>query len=300
MAENFKAIHTYSDPGLDKQKIYEYELSIRMHTDGFSYAILDTNTNKFLHLEAFDLADPGKRIYIPGEAEKIDTGKLVQLLENELKWLQQAFHKVRILLEQGKSTLVPEALFNEEEAGSIFDFNVAGGPYQKTELKHDHLKSTNAYAIYRLPSQLQRLCEKYFPGAAVYHYSTANIQSLFHKYRNADNDKQLFVNTAGTHIDILQIKNKKLDYYNSFSYNTTEDFMYYLIFVVEQLDLNPENVELMMLGEIEKHSSLSDLVHKYVRHIRFIERNPEFRYSFVFDQLPPHYYYNLFSASLCE
>ena len=300
MAENFKAIHTYSDPGLDKEKIYDYELSIRLHADGFVYAILDKNTRKFLHLQAYDLSDPGKKLYIPGEAEKTDTVKLIQLLEQDLKWLQQPFSKIRILLEQGKSTLVPEALFDVEEIGSLYTFNVAGEHSQRAELKHDHLKSTNAFVIYSFPSSLRKFIDTYFPGALVYHYSTANIQGLFHKYRNIDSDKQLFVNTAPSHIDILRIKNKKLDYYNSFLYNTAEDFMYYLIFIVEQLNLNPESVELMMLGEMEKHSSLSELVHKYIRYIRFVDRNPEFRYSFVLDQLPAHYYYNLFNASLCE
>jgi hypothetical protein len=102
MAENFKAIHAYSDPGLDKQKTYEYDLSIRMHRDGFSYCILDRHTNKFLHLESFDLADPGKKPYIPGEQEKTDVSKIVQLLDHELKWLSQPFNSVRVLLEQGE------------------------------------------------------------------------------------------------------------------------------------------------------------------------------------------------------
>jgi hypothetical protein len=108
------------------------------------------------------------------------------------------------------------------------------------------------------------------------------------------------VNTGQSHIDILQIRDKKLDYYNSFRYNTSEDFMYFLVFVVEQLKLNPESVQVVLLGEIERHSSLSDLLHKYIRHISFIDRSSDHRYSFVFDQLPGHYYYNLLNASLCE
>ena len=76
--------------------------------------------------------------------------------------------------------------------------------------------------------------------------------------------------------------------------------MYYLIFVVEQLKLNPENIELIITGELDKHSSLSDLLHKYIRNISFAGHNKDFRYSFVFDQLPGHYYYNLLNAAMCE
>jgi len=300
MAESFKAIHTYSDPGLDRQKIYEYELSVRIHADGLSYCILDSNTNKFLHLETFDLGGPSRKPHIPGEQEKINTGNLTRLLDSELQWLTQPFSKVRILLEQGKSTLVPEALFAEEEKRNIFEFNIAGGNIKEIDLKHDHLNSIDAFGIYQLPASMADLIGKYFPGAKVFHHSTAFIQSLFLKFRNADNDKQLFVNTASSRLDILQIKNMKLDYYNSFIYNTAEDFMYYLVFVVEQLNLNPESVDMVLLGEIEKHSPLSELILKYIRHVKFIDRNADFRYSFVFDQLPGHYYYNLLNVSSCE
>lgn len=300
MAEHFKAIHTYSDPGLDKQKTYEYDLSIRLHADGLSYCILDCNTNKFLHLEAFDLAGPTRKPHIPGEPESTNTDKLAQVFESELKWLCQPFNKTRILLEQGKTTLVPEALFLEEEKATIFEFNVAGSVADASKLKHDYLRAANAYSIYLLPPSMETLISMYFPAANVYHHSTSFIESILLKYRNTDSDKQLFVNAGASHIDILQIKNKKLDYYNSFLFNTTEDFMYSLVFVVEQLDLNPENVDLVLMGEIEKHSPLADLILKYIRNVQYVERSADFRYSFIFDQLPGHYYYNLLNTSLCE
>jgi hypothetical protein len=299
MADHFKSTHTYSDPGLDKENIYSYDLSIRMHADGLSYCIQDTSTNKFLHLESFNLGDPGQR-YIPGEAERTDVTRLSQLVEGELSWLTQPFNKTRILYEAGSSTLVPEVLFAEEDKSAIFEFNVAGIPGEQNDLKHDLLRGAHAYNVYHIPQSISAFLERYFQGASLHHHSTAMIQSLLSKFRNIDTEKQLFVNTGQSHIDILQIRDKKLDYYNSFRYNTAEDFMYFLVFVVEQLKLNPESVQVVLLGEIERHSSLSDLLQRYIRNVSFIHRNTDHRYSFVFDQLPGHYYYNLLNASLCE
>lgn len=300
MAETFTAIHTYSDPGLEKHRFSDYELFVRLSAEAITYCVSDINTGKYLHLESYDLSEPGRKTYIPGDSEMKDTAKLTALLENDLQWLTNNFNKTRVLVDQGNSTLVPEALFNENEKGSIFEFNIAGGPYKEDELHHDQLQSVNAYALYHVPAGMTSLIEKFFPGAAVYHHSTSTIQSLYLKYMNQENDRQLFVNTGKSRLDILRLQGKKLEYFNSFRYNTAEDFMYYLIFVVEQLGLNPESVELMMVGEIDRHSTLSDLILKYIRNVQFIKRNEELRYSFVFDQLPGHYYYNLLNASLCE
>jgi hypothetical protein len=300
MAEHLKAVHTYSDPGLDKQDIFNHELSIRLQADGLAYCILDARTARYLHIEAFDLSDRGRNVYIPGEEEHIRTARLDELFKTELKWLCQPFAAIRILYEQGKSTLVPDALFAADSRKAVFDFNVANGRAPEEEIRYDRIKSVNAYNLYRIPSEMHALMTNYFPESKIYHHSTSLITSIIQKYRNADTDNNLFVNTAANHIDIVRIKDKKLEYYNSFRYNTAEDFMYYLVFVVEQLGLNPENVELLLTGEVERQSPLVDLIRKYIRHVQYAERNTDFAYSFVFDQLPGHYYYNLLNASLCE
>ncbi|NQT76261.1 MAG: DUF3822 family protein [Bacteroidetes bacterium] len=300
MAEIFKAIHSYSDPGLDKQKYYEYDLFIRMNADGFSFCILDTNTNKYLHLESFDLMEAGARRPVPGEGTNTDPSALIRLLEENMNWLSSSFNNTRIIYDEGRSTLVPEALFDKKEEETVYAFNVARESKHHQVLHHDHIKTANAFSVYGIPSRIDDLIAKKFPEALVFHYSTAFIQSLFLKYMNQDTENVLFVNTAASRLDLLRITANKLNYYNSFTYHTAEDFMYYLIFVVEQLKLNPENIELIMTGELDKHSLLSDLVHKYIRNIRFADRNADFRYSFVFDQLPGHYYYNLLNAALCE
>jgi hypothetical protein len=299
MAEHLKAIHTYSDPGLDKQNIFNLELSIRMHADGLSYCVQDQHTGRFLHIEAFDLSGPDRKVYIPGEEEDARIDKLSELLQHELNWLCQPFAATRILYEQGKSTLVPEALFAEEDKKDIFDFNVANGRAPEEEIRYDRIRSVNAYNLFRLPADVQALLTRHFQDATIFHHSTALITALMQQYRNTDTGKSLFVNTAMHHIDIMRIKDKKLDYFNSFRYNTTEDFMYYLVFVVEQLGLNPESVDMLLMGEVEKQSPLVDMIRKYIRNVHYTGRNTDFSYSFVFDQLPGHYYYNLLNASLC-
>lgn len=300
MAEGINAIHSYSDPGLDKQKVFEYELAVRLRADRLSYCILDSNTNKFLHLETWEEAVPERKSFIPGDEDADDTNKLIHLLENDLSWLTSGFKQTRLIIDQGKSTLIPQALFKEEEKSNVFEFNIAGGPYPEEELAYNHLTGINAYSIYHVSPGINKLVKKFFHEAKAYHFSTAFIQSIYLKNMNKDNEHKLFVHTSGGRMDILRIKAKKLDYYNSFRFNTAEDFMYYLIFVVEQLGLNPESVEVLMMGEIDKHSSLTELAKKYVRNVFFLARNDDFRYSFVFDQLPGNYYFNLLNVSLCE
>jgi len=49
----------------------------------------------------------------------------------------------------------------------------------------------------------------------------------------------MFVNLDNKHFEIVVIANNKLILYNSFKYQTKEDYIYYILFTAEQLELNP-------------------------------------------------------------
>ena len=48
----------------------------------------------------------------------------------------------------------------------------------------------------------------------------------------------MYVNVSYTNLEIVVFKNKKLELYNIFCFSTKEDFIYYILFVAEQLKLN--------------------------------------------------------------
>jgi Protein of unknown function (DUF3822) len=63
------------------------------------------------------------------------------------------------------------------------------------------------------------------------------------------------------------VENQKLLLFNSFDYQTKEDFIYYILFTAEQLQLNPETFKLQLLGEISEESDLFKIAFKYIRNV---------------------------------
>jgi len=110
----------------------------------------------------------------------------------------------------------------------------------------------------------------------------------------------LYVNVRKSFLDITILDNQKLLFFNTFKYNTKEDFIYFVIFVMEQLQLNPEEVELVLMGMIERNSGLFETVIKYVRNVRFQSKIEKFNYSYIFNELTTHKYINLLLFEMCE
>ncbi|HIE44957.1 MAG TPA: DUF3822 family protein [Flavobacteriaceae bacterium] len=64
--------------------------------------------------------------------------------------------------------------------------------------------------------------------------------------------------------------------YNTFEYKTVEDFIYYVLFSMDQLQLNVEDVELELLGKIKEEDGLFIALYKYVRNVSLLKYKPKY------------------------
>ena len=56
-------------------------------------------------------------------------------------------------------------------------------------------------------------------------------------------------------MDILVCNEKGLQLFNTFKLSIGEDFIYYTLFVCEQLELNPDKIDCCLLGEMINHQT---------------------------------------------
>jgi len=95
------------------------------------------------------------------------------------------------------------------------------------------------------------------------------------------------------------IEKEKLRYFNSFQYRTREDLAYYIIFVIEQLGLNPDTITLLLMGNIERESERFELLFRYIRNIRLINKSLTKVGKQMLIDFPVSNYFNLLSFAKC-
>ncbi|VAW25876.1 FIG032012: hypothetical protein, partial [hydrothermal vent metagenome] len=121
------------------------------------------------------------------------------------------------------------------------------------------------------------------------HASTILIEKLLNVYKNTE-EVIFFINVTKTNFDIVVFKNKKLELFNSFHFKTKEDFIYYVLFITEQLNLNPEEFKLVLLGDIEKNSDVYNILYQYIRNITFF--SPA-NFPSILKNISPHSHFTL-------
>jgi hypothetical protein len=265
------------------------KLFIQLGHDFLSLCILDNSRKKFICLEDF-------RFAFSENAELL--AEKCELVKQQSKFLQlEDFQTVNCCVSFHRSTLIPEPLYDAGSEKLMLDFNF--GETKDEIILKDHLKLIQTINLFSVPSLIHKMLNYWFKDISIHHQSTILINSLLtlNKYKQ---EKFVTLHVRPGDFEIAVTEGNKLLFYNSFQYKTNEDFLYFVLFVLEQLNLNPETVAIKVTGEIEKHNILYRSIGKYLQNVSIMEINNPYQFSYKFESLPASSYYTLFNQHLCE
>ncbi|MDO9512621.1 MAG: DUF3822 family protein [Bacteroidales bacterium] len=284
-----------TDKGFDPGLVEEYRLSILFGQDGFSFCVFDRQRSKCIALEHHEITKSGQasRFSLDEQAIKAFTSFALRH-----KYLHLGFLDVIIMPESRLSTLVPSSI-HQPSKNKVFLQHAFSIP-DAYDIVENRLRSMDAFLVYAFPSNWAEQSKILYPKASIIHPSAVFIDSLITHNRNLEMNDTIYVDVHASWLETACFTERKLVHHNTFQYHSNEDFLYFLLFTMEQLDLNPEKSTVMLSGSFDKSSGLAFLLAKYIRNIEYAQRPDNFGYSYVFDQISKHQYFTLLNAQLCE
>lgn len=278
--------NSFIDEAFDEKKTLDYQLIIQMGMDSVWIAIHEKQKNKFIAFQNFTF----QNVY------GFDiVAELLDVLMKESRLMPHPYSAVSCVVVNNLSTIIPNPLFENDSKEMYLKFNAA---LQGDELvMADEIKNLDAKNVFALPAGLKNKLASFYKNIRYHHFSTVLIEGLLIQNKN-QTIKKLFVHIQPTHFEAILIEGKNLIFYNTFNHHTPEDFIYYLLFVCEQLSLNPEIVEVILVGEVEKSSDIYAIAQKYIRNLKFGERIDDAQFCYQLQTLPKHFYFTLFNNFL--
>ena len=229
----------------------EYVLSINLRINGLSFLLRDKNGRQ-LQLEHFEWSS------------KTDwsgsLNKLRELVENS-ELSKKDFHQTSIYLQAPHSFILPD-----KAAGDKLEkiYHTYLGLEQHQVFSQELFPK--AYLVYGLPNEVYQLIINEFPKASWKHCSAAFIARSMDK---VENGQVLFVNHHSGYIEVVSIKNKKLEAHNYFPYGNTDEYLFNLISFARQTGMNIEKLHIHLKGQIIENSKLHQSVLKYFPNVLF-------------------------------
>jgi hypothetical protein len=267
---------------LDLNTLENSHLSIQFSLDGFSFCILnkDNKTFKVLYDYTFQEINASPKNLFDN----------VTAIFNSEELLQKAYHSVNVSHINDLSTLVPKPLFDEKKLKEYVSFN--NKVFDHDYLVYDEIKNHDIVNVYIPFVNVNNFLIDQFGGFEFKHFSNILIENLLNIYKYSLIPR-MFVHVYHDHFEIIVIADKQLQLYNTFSFATKEDFIYYILFSAEQLKLNPEKFELGLLGKIDKDDELYTIAYKYIRNVNLLENRSKYAFDDIFTESDKRTYFTL-------
>ncbi len=241
------------------KKSKDIDLSIQFSLDGFSFCVLDSKTKEDIYFTQYQF----KRTLNSPE----DLLKKIKSIFKQDTNLQLVYSAVSVIHQNNLSTIVPSQYFNENSLTNHLNLNIK---ILKTDfITFDDITTIDAKNVYIPYVNINNYLFQNFGEFEYQHHTSILIEKLLKL--ESSNQKKMYVNVSKGSFDIIVLENRKLLFSNSFSYNTKEDFIYYILFTAEQLQLNTEEFILYFMGEIKEESEIYKIAYTYIKNIFFLE-----------------------------
>jgi hypothetical protein len=222
------------------EKTSNIKLSIHISLNGLSFCIIDLISKEIDFLRTYSLS------------KNSTPKKLLKTLKKGFKEngeLRNSFSSVKIIHYNNLSTVVPEPLFDKKNALSYLKFN--SKILQNDYIAYDRIFNNECVNVFIPYVNINNYIFKMFDSFVYNHYSSIILEKVKLNEKNTTTPS-LYLNININHMEITYFVKNKLVFYNRFDFNTKEDVMYYLLFTIDQLKLNPEEIPIVITGNISE------------------------------------------------
>lgn len=248
----------FISPYFDAKKITQYQLSIALSETYFHYWVKDSLDNSLLALESYQLP-------VEPHCHSIVANLEIIFAEHDylksLKW-----KNVYISIDNHSFTLLPLSLFRKEYTNKYLQ--LAKGKIIETDEEvrvktHADLGIINIYSSER---QLFNWFEEVYPllNLEYQHFASQLIDFAV----RSSKAQTAFLHFGKDSFTMVISINGTLKFCNRFHYKTSEDLVYYVLFVMSELEIEPDEIFIRLYGNVDAESVDYLLLNQYLPKVK--------------------------------
>ncbi len=246
-----KSLQLNSDLSAATMQKSPYSLVLRFASDGIALSIYQDSS-----------LISSKKIKMPLYA--LTKEQIFPLLLQEPE-TQLLYDKIRLIAETKTYSIVPKVIFKEEEMDKLLYFS-----HQKEKnvsLLYNEIPAFDVINIFSLPEDILEVFRQLFPAYKIEHSISHFMENHISKHSLQE---CIFIWARQKIMDVVALQHNRLLLVNSFDFQTHEDFVYYLLRIIEELNFDLQNCK-VYLYNMEQHAKLHGFVRKFVKQCETID-----------------------------
>jgi len=182
---------------------------------------------------------------------------------------------VKLYVNNKLSCIIPDNLFDEKLGLEYLKYN--SKLLKNDTSSHDTIEEIEAVNVYLPYINVNNFILDKYGAFDYYHYSTIFIKKIL-KINNRSKKTNLYLNFDRNSFQISIIKTQKLIYFNTFKFNSPNDALYFILYVIKQNKINTNKSEILCFGNIIENDEKHKLFTQFINNIkikRFEKENIE-------------------------
>ena len=232
-------------------------LSILILQDGFSFLI----SNPFSAPIEFDDLK-AKSSQSAGELLKMIKSKI-----NQNFFQTHQIEELQVIYGNPQFSIVPKDYFEEDHLPHYLKYS--SKLIEGDDFSFDPIESLDAKMVYIPYININNYLFDVF-GSFEFNHVLTNLIVKTSKNKTSV-DETVYVHVCHHHIYLIAYQKDKMVLANAFEYDTPEDLSYYILFSVQQLQMDRENLRLNFTGNFfnTEENNAFKILSNYIRHISF-------------------------------
>jgi hypothetical protein len=228
---------------MENTNVNSYNLSIRIHADGFSLSVMEENGSLL----------SGKEV--KASIFSLSSNDIIKLLNSET---EINYEKIRLICETDNYLFIPTSLFIANESHHYLGFQHK--IHKNESILFNPIPAWDTVNTFTIPTNLKGAIDSLFPNTIIEH----QMSWLLTEKVKLQQDDTITIWIRSKSIDMIVIKNGKLHLLNSFAYQTPEDMTYHTLNVIEQLSIDVDSCK-VFLYNAEKNPAFGKLLSNYLQ-----------------------------------
>ena len=272
-------------PNIDQYNTDQFIISLKVSSSCFVCCLQDDEKKMIIALETWD---------IHTQDEFFDITSAAKLVLEQSDILKFKIKQGIIIIDNDKYTLLPEVLYTSGEDQKYLEFNNIN-TFNEVVYSYS-INKISSKIIYSYPKGLENIFSPTIAKLKCIHLIDVLMNTCF----SINNEKEnVLIHISGKRIDMVITKMQSLLFCNSFHFETAEEFIFYVLNVYKQLNLNTETIPVSLMGDIEKESAIYGILYKFIRNINFIKHHTSIQLSNEFNNESNHSMSVLINSFLC-
>ena len=232
-------------------------MSIQLSLNGLSFCIINLDNNTVVKADQLQYYQPIALSNLPKE--------LLNFIDQH-QLDRYDYQQIIVVHNNPWFSIVPNSLFDSNYIGDYLKYTTTVLADDTPAV--DHLIDFDLHMVYIPFTHVNNALLDRFSSFDFMHHGSVLIKNLYaNQKKNGQDGVYAFIESHSMSLTIF--KDQQLQLFNVFEINTTDELLYYLLFSLEQVQLDPENCTVALFGSVKEGNQQHTRIAEFIKNINF-------------------------------